>query len=228
LKDAYDFKKYIFEQFCKPKNEKILNLNKETQSKLALINKSLVSLKLKMSKINLMGLSISEELLIKQWIPNIKSLSLLYMATRDGFASQDFHKLCDGKAKTLTVITSEHYKRFGGFTPLAWNSTSNWCQDSTNESFLFSLTLKKKMPIIASNNVYAIHCHSGYGPWFGSGNDIIIYSNSHQNNSSNSNLGCCYDISVVGLKYGSTEAQSYLAGSYTFKVLEILVYQVIT
>jgi hypothetical protein len=62
--------------------------------------------------------------------------------------------------------------------------------------------------------------------YFGSGGgDLIIYNDCNVNSSSYSNLGHSYKSN--GYAYESTEAQSYLAGSYEFTVLEMEVYKII-
>jgi hypothetical protein len=52
----------------------------------------------------------------KQW-------SLLYRATQDGFAAADFHRKCDNKGATLTIIKSrDHPNVFGGYTAASWEN----------------------------------------------------------------------------------------------------------
>ena len=46
---------------------------------------------------------------------------LLYRASRDGWASTDFHDFCDKKGPTVTVIKSGN-NIFGGFTERSWES----------------------------------------------------------------------------------------------------------
>jgi hypothetical protein len=63
-------------------------------------------------------------------------LELLYRGSRDGFSGNAFHKKCDGKEGTLTLIKVKDYV-FGGYTSVAWDSTGKWKSDS--EAFIFSL-----------------------------------------------------------------------------------------
>ena len=67
----------------------------------------------------------------------------------------------------------------------------------------------------------AIFCRDDYGPIFGHDN-ITIKSQSNQNEGSWSDLGDTYKH--PNYAYKSNEAQSFLAGSYEFKVSEIEVY----
>lgn len=57
--------------------------------------------------------------MLKEWLPyenkeNIKC-KLLYDAKRDGDDIPTFHKLCDDKGATLTLIATSDNKKIGGF-----------------------------------------------------------------------------------------------------------------
>jgi len=60
---------------------------------------------------------------------------------------------------------------------------------------------------------------------FGGGHDLYIANDCNVNSSSYSNLGHTYESN--GYAYGSTEARSYLAGSYSFTILEMEVFKII-
>jgi hypothetical protein len=64
---------------------------------------------------------------------------LLYKAKRDGFRAKDFHRQCDGKGPTMTIIKSQAGGYlFGGYTVPVWSSDNGRRTDST--AFLFTLT----------------------------------------------------------------------------------------
>ena len=49
-----------------------------------------------------------EDIMIKNWINNKPlSFDLIYKATRDGDNVKDFHKLCDKKSPTLTIVRAK-------------------------------------------------------------------------------------------------------------------------
>jgi len=50
----------------------------------------------------------------------------LYSASRDGNTSKAFHKKCDGKGATITVVESSTGKVFGGFSSRPWSSTKGF------------------------------------------------------------------------------------------------------
>ncbi len=113
--------------------------------------------------------------------------------------------------------TSGH--RFGGYTGVSWISDQSGKYLVDNNSFIFSLTHKRKFKV--TNTTYSIHCCSSYGPIFGNGCDIAIYDNSNSNNSSYSNFGTAYSKEEI------QDPKNYLAGSYNFTLKRMEVYQVI-
>ena len=46
---------------------------------------------------------------------------LLYRVLRDGWDASDFHRMCDGKGATVTVVKSSDGYIFGGYTDVAWD-----------------------------------------------------------------------------------------------------------
>ncbi|CAF1486522.1 unnamed protein product, partial [Didymodactylos carnosus] len=72
--------------------------------------------------------------------------TLIYKGTRDGFAAKDFHRHCDGKGPTMTVIQSHGSGYlFGAHTIIPWSSQNGPKNDS--EAFLFTLTNPHRHPI---------------------------------------------------------------------------------
>ena len=88
--------------------------------------------------------------LIMNWIKektnkdNIK-FELIFKMSENGSKSKDFHKYCDNKGSTLTIIKTTKNQIFGGFTPLEWNINGGYLKDESNQTFLFSLNLKKNL-----------------------------------------------------------------------------------
>ena len=46
----------------------------------------------------------------------------IFVMSVNGSSSQDFHKYCDNKGPTLTIIKTTKNRIFGGFTPLNWET----------------------------------------------------------------------------------------------------------
>ena len=157
---------------------------------------------------------------------------LLYRGREDGFNWDDFHSNCDDYANTLTIIkTLKGSFIFGGFTSTSWDCSGEYKSDPN--AFLFSLTNKDnkpcKMEIDPNQHQYAIWCGTGWGPVFGEqnvddqGNELDIGNFANTLESSVAFLGSTYKHPQYA--YGTNEAQSFMAGSKTFKLSEIEVYQ---
>ena len=147
-------------------------------------------------------------------------LHLLYRGSEHNFECSKFHQLCDGKGKTLVLIRSKTKNLFGGYATAAWHSNGSY--SPAPRSFLFSLDKQTQQPIYRYEG-NAIYGSSSYGPIFGYGNDLRLYSNCHANTSSYSNLGSTYSL-PNNISPNTNEAKSYLAGSTQFQVEEYEVF----
>ena len=147
------------------------------------------------------------------------SWSLIYQASRDGFSSSVFHSKCDGNTGTLVVIKSSNSNIFGGYTQADW-SGNGFHYDSN--AFLFSLVNSYNIPVkmLVTNPQNAIYTSQYYGPTFGGGHDLYINSDSSYGYSS---LGYSYQVP----SFLTNSSQSFLAGSSSFKPIEIEVYAIL-
>ena len=112
---------------------------------------------------------IEKQNLIINWIKekinkNIIEFDLIFKMNENGSKSDDFHKYCDNKGPTLVLLKTTKQKIFGGFTPLNWKVGSGYLKDKSNQTFIFSINLKKKFDMI--NSTKNAIC-TNYGPWFG-------------------------------------------------------------
>ena len=53
------------------------------------------------------------------------SSELLYRGSRDGWDASDFHRLCDGKGATVSIIKVKNGKLCGGYTSIPWKSSDD-------------------------------------------------------------------------------------------------------
>ena len=109
--------------------------------------------------------------LIVEWIKEAIDKDLIqfksiFKMSENGTKSEDFHKFCDNKGPTLTIIKTTKNNIFGGFTPFNWNSNEGNICDELNQTFIFSLNSKKKFGIKEKNS-FAIKNQSDCGPIFG-------------------------------------------------------------
>ena len=143
----------------------------------------------------------------------ITKYELLFRASRDGFASSNFHSKCDGKSYTVTFVESLIGRRFGGFTDQSWDQSGNYKTGSNG--FIFSLDNKEIY--YNKNSSYNIYCNSGYGPSFGGGHDFYLCNNCNTSYSSYDNSDHSYQTN--GKKYA-------MAGTNNFYVKDYEVYQI--
>ncbi|KAG9290158.1 hypothetical protein G9A89_010464 [Geosiphon pyriformis] len=88
----------------------------------------------------------------------VNAFKLLLRGSRDGFSPNDFHRLCDKKGATVTVIKVKGTGQLiGGYTPESWHSLGSHLNGEG--SFIFSLGDGKPQNAKLSKFV------SGYGPF---------------------------------------------------------------
>ena len=88
-----------------------------------------------------------------------------------------FHRLCDGKSDTISVIKDTKGNVFGGFADKAWSMQSQWVK--SEKSFLFSLKSSLgnevvKFPVNAGNPHSLCH-QPNYMCAFGNGDLHAFY-----------------------------------------------------
>ena len=154
--------------------------------------------------------------MLKEWLPyenkeNIKC-KLLYDAKRDGDDIPTFHKLCDDKGATLTLIVTSDNKKIGGFLSKSFGGNKGFIED--NNAFLFSLNYNEKYPALKEGRHY--QDNNDQGPVFGF--HCIFINNKFLNNNNNfyHPYTCRYDF---GKRNNNT--------NYYFTTLELEIYQMI-
>jgi len=125
---------------------------------------------------------------------------LLYQASKDGESSGNFHSRCDSKGATVVIIETTAGNMFGGFIDVSWSSSSGW--SSSSKAFLFRLRPAMKRYNKKNGSNYAIYRHSSYGPIFGNGHDLAIYSNCRSYATSYTIGGNAYDVPTYELNGG--------------------------
>ncbi len=151
---------------------------------------------------------------------------LIYKATRDGFRAEDFHRCCDNKGPTITVIQSKNDNYlFGGYAEISWTGDGYLKKDPA--AFLFTLTNPHGIPPskFSGNPVEGwsvAHVADG-GPYFGGVVkdqnpliDIGLVSNADKRNSTCSFPSSYLDTTGIG--------ETLFTGTKNFMVKEIEVY----
>jgi len=105
--------------------------------------------------------------------PVLKRLGVvLYVASRDGGKSTDFHKACDKKGPTVVIVETTTGVVFGGYTDVSWGVSDNYFKSST--AFLFQLRPNVRKCAIKDDGTRAIYSAPNHGPTFGAGHDLHI------------------------------------------------------
>ncbi|CAF3604399.1 unnamed protein product [Rotaria sp. Silwood1] len=172
-------------------------------------------------------LNTDQKILIKKLFPIETKWLLIYKGTENGFDSDDFHRYCDNRGATLTLIQARsrfymkrHDSIFGGFTTIPWSSKHGFYLDP--EAFLFLLNSEDIIRFnLRSTDETAISHYATAGPVFGL-DDIYICHRPNENNLSYSNFPHCYeDLEKNG------KGRKTFSKSKCFLVNEIEVYMTI-
>ncbi|XP_067047810.1 uncharacterized protein, partial [Acropora muricata] len=148
-----------------------------------------------------------------------------WRASRDGWAAQTFHALCDGKSPTVTIVKANG-NIFGGFTKSQWGGSARYIDDP--EDFLFSLANKVNVKSLKlahgriAGRAYSIYTQHDYGPAFGGGHDLYISSHANSNSNSYTNLGHTYKAPP------GQQALTFLTGTHQFVASEVETFYLVT
>lgn len=159
---------------------------------------------------------------LMKWTPSGKKRKWkrIFRASKDGFASYQFHTKCDGKGPTVCVIQSSIGNIFGGYTSIPWSSSGAYQFDPN--AFLYILKSKQRRgqkPTkwgVNHQNRNSVYHNSSYGLTFGGGHDMYLVNNCNTSNGSYSSLGN---------SYAAPKDNNLLAGSYNFLVSDYEVFQ---
>ncbi|KAF2075713.1 hypothetical protein CYY_002955 [Polysphondylium violaceum] len=118
---------------------------------------------------------------LNDWIDSTKRLhfELLYSASDNEFTTSSFHKACDNKGATITVIQTTNGEVFGGYNSTSWSSDGGFGGDS--KCFIFTLVSKQGDRVVCQPSKYfygdlkSQYVYNGEdnGPTFGL-KDIVI------------------------------------------------------
>ena len=123
---------------------------------------------------------------LKNWIDPTRKIKaeLLYRLTQNGENISTFHELCDNKGPTLTLFHVNDGNKVGIYTPLSWDSNSEWKMDM--DTFIFNLNKNQKYKKLQPE--HSIYCFNSFGPLtsnFGCENNSMKSLNHWGNNINN-------------------------------------------
>jgi len=123
---------------------------------------------------------------LKNWIDPTRKIKaeLLYRLSQNGENISTFHELCDNKGPTLTLFHVNDGNKVGIYTPLSWDSNSEWKMDM--DTFIFNLNKNQKYKKLQPE--HSIYCFNSFGPLtsnFGCENNSMKSLNHWGNNINN-------------------------------------------
>lgn len=148
---------------------------------------------------------------------------LLYRASQDGWSAAGFHRCCDDKGSTVTLIRSaDNGSIFGGYLEAPWCSPKGedaWIRSPASLFTLVNVHNIEPASFPARYSNYAAKGSTKSGPYFGD-QDLVIFGNANSHAHSRSQ----FPSSVwTGGKPGQ-RANHLLAGAECFRVAEIEVF----
>ncbi|GBC41165.2 carbohydrate-binding module family 13 protein [Rhizophagus irregularis DAOM 181602=DAOM 197198] len=125
--------------------------------------------------------------LISKWINRLNitdeltspfEFKLLFRGSRDGLTRNKFHRICNNKSRTVTIIkVKDSSEILGGYNPIEWKSDESY--GTTKDSFIFSFSnndgIENYILSRIMNEKHAIFNSPYYGPTFGEGDLILWY-----------------------------------------------------
>ena len=147
--------------------------------------------------------------------------NLIYSATRDGSYPEDFHRKCDNKGPTITLIKTNDNRKFGGYiSKNRQYGNENAVSEKDKNAFIFTIDKRKKYNI-KNENTDAFSYSSIRGPNFTV--NLGFYCNE---DSGNMFLPRNSYESKNNINYDSLNDYEF-AGKNNFQAVEIEVFQVI-
>jgi len=117
----------------------------------------------------------------------------LYVASKDGQSTSNFHSKCDNQGPTVVIVLTTTGNIFGGYAATSWHSSAGYYKGDT--SFLFRLRPgMRHYNVKKGKETYSMYRNSNYGPTFGGGHDLYIVNNALSSTSSYTNGGHSYDF----------------------------------
>lgn len=147
--------------------------------------------------------------------------NLIYSATRDGSYPEDFHRKCDNKGPTITLIKTNDNRKFGGYiSKNRQYGNENEVSEKDKNAFIFTINKRKKYNI-KNENTNAFSYSSIRGPNFTV--NLGFYRNEDSGNMFSPRNS--YE-SKNNINYNSFSDYEF-AGKDQFQAVEIEVFQVI-
>lgn len=109
------------------------------------------------------------QLIQNEFKKKIHKIQLIFKASDHNFETDEFHKCCDNKSPTITIVQSKYGNIFGGFTKIPWTSTGGWYRDP--DAFIF--LIRSNTPALTCPIIFPVKQNAAIssvqksGPLFG-------------------------------------------------------------
>ena len=143
--------------------------------------------------------------------------NLIYRASRDGADANSYHKMCDGKTNTVSVVQTVKGNKFGGYTETLIEKGNLDYKDPN--SFVFSLN-KQKIYENLNKDGNVIRHYKGYGPYFVGG--FITFDSQFYNNNNN----IVYDRASSNFFSNNEKEYEINNGEQFFAIRELEVFEI--
>ena len=148
-------------------------------------------------------------------------LKLLFRGSEHQFSSETFHKLCDYKGRTLSIVKSEFGKIFGLYTNIPWSSEGN---QKTGQGSTFKFTLRdmqvETFPV-QKGKTEVLHSRLSM---IATTNFAIKDQCNLKTTLNNAHVGMGFDIPAHLEDKQLSDQMTYLGGAKNFAVTEIEVF----
>ncbi|KAK8790061.1 hypothetical protein WA158_006841 [Blastocystis sp. Blastoise] len=176
---------------------------------------------------------------LSKWVGQDKRWKLLYRGSQDGYSSRSFHRHCDLKGETLTIVSSpipdtNDVYILGAYVNRSWTSpTDGKSYKSVDpDSFIFTLKNPYNLPpshYLCSGGARVLHHSVNRGPVLGGCYKTDNYS-FYIGDSSNADKTCwifidrydSFDIpSTIGSSLFVNTEKNYLPNPFSVKEIEV-------
>lgn len=166
--------------------------------------------------------------LLRKLLPGV-TYERLYRGSVNGLNPAAFHRGCDRKGATLTVIRCTRGNVFGGYTSCGWRASESPTYVRSDDAFVFTVLNPHGIPPTAyplkdSEVSGAIWCSSRHGPCFG---DDILLSNGRNKNTAKQFNGDSSSNFPVRYVDTTGKGKNTFTGSYNFVPAEVEVWRVL-
>jgi hypothetical protein len=157
---------------------------------------------------------------VKRYLGIEVKLKLIFRASEHGFRASEFHRICDGKEPTITLVKAENGRMEAAYSDSSWEYNEfEWVMNprgfvasiAENPAALLGYSLQK---YALNRGAHVVNSFLNWGPYFGY--DFYISNRCHENE---------YSFSILGYGYGQ-ERVDLLVCEGNFRVLEYEVFQV--